>query len=181
VARRRQAVEEEREQQARLRRERAQAQTVLTDLTAFCARVRGRLADATFEDRQAILQLLIERVIVHDDRLEVRHVIPLRSAPEGAAPHGDPPARLRSDGVDLAALPARPLEVAADRRPHAGVVVAGDQHHPAQSPRLERPEHLLGRADYLVTRDKDLLALAAEPLPLRIVSPGVFLRDLGLV
>jgi putative PIN family toxin of toxin-antitoxin system len=38
-----------------------------------------------------------------------------------------------------------------------------------------------GHADYLVTRDKDLLALAAEVLPLRIVPPGIFLREAGLV
>jgi site-specific DNA recombinase len=110
VAQQRQIVEEQRAQQDRLCRERAQAQAVLADLTAFCERVRGRLAEATFEDQQAILQLLIERIIVYDDRLEIRHVIPLRSPPNGPPGPGSPNTRLRSDGVDAAALPAGPLQ-----------------------------------------------------------------------
>ena len=36
----------------------------LADLTAFCERVRGRLDEASLAERQAILQLLVERVIV---------------------------------------------------------------------------------------------------------------------
>ena len=110
VAQRRRAVDEQRAQAERLRRERAQAEAVLADLTAFCARVRGRLAEATFDDKQAILQLLIERIIVHDDRLEIRHVIPLRSAPDGPTTPGPPDVRLRSDGMDPAALPARAVQ-----------------------------------------------------------------------
>jgi site-specific DNA recombinase len=97
---RRRAVEEQQDQQARLRRERAQARAVLADLTAFCDRVRGRLAEATFADRQAILQLLIERIIVHDDALEIRHVIPLRRTEDGPSATGPPNMRLRSDGMD---------------------------------------------------------------------------------
>src|SRR3712207_3084110 len=33
--------------------------------------------DATFEEKQSILQLLIERIIVGEDTLEIRHIIPL--------------------------------------------------------------------------------------------------------
>jgi site-specific DNA recombinase len=104
---RRRGLDAQREQQAQLRRERAQAQAVLTDLTAFCDRVRGRLAEATLAERQTILQLLLERIIVGDDTLEVRHVIPLRGPdpdPARPGPSGD---GLRSDGVGpthLAAL-----------------------------------------------------------------------------
>jgi site-specific DNA recombinase len=99
IARHRQAVEEQREQQARLRRERAQAQAVLTELTAFCERIQQRLAAATFADQQAILQLLIERIIVHEDTLEIRHVIPLRSAPGEPVRPAPPIPGLRSDGM----------------------------------------------------------------------------------
>jgi site-specific DNA recombinase len=99
VARHRQAVEEQREQQARVRRERAQAQAVLTELTAFCERIQQRLAAATFADQQAILQLLIERIIVHEDTLEIRHVIPLRSAPGEPVRPAPPIPGLRSDGM----------------------------------------------------------------------------------
>ena len=82
---------------------------------------RRRLAE-----RQRILQLLIERVIVGEDSLEIRHVIPLGRAggePSGPGPEepsgpgdgkgrgpeetpGDRPnCRLRSDGVRPANLP----------------------------------------------------------------------------
>ena len=56
----------------------------MADLTAFCERVRGRLDEASFDDRQAILQLVVERIIVHEGSLEIRHVIPLHSPPPGA-------------------------------------------------------------------------------------------------
>ena len=92
VARRRQALEEQQAQQVRLRQERAQAQAVLADLTAFCARIRGRIAEASFADKQAILQLLVERIVVYDDHLEVRHVIPLRDPGQPARPPSPEPA-----------------------------------------------------------------------------------------
>jgi site-specific DNA recombinase len=116
IAFRRQALAAQREQQARLWSERQAAREVWTDLKAFCERIRGRLEDATLAEKQQLLQLLIERVIVGEDTLEIRHVIPLRrqkleaSAPaspddpsEGSVPTGSRPEtgdeRLRSDGV----------------------------------------------------------------------------------
>ena len=41
-----------------------QAQAVRASLEAFCTRIQGRLEAATFADKQAILQLVIERIIV---------------------------------------------------------------------------------------------------------------------
>src|SRR6185437_16236468 len=67
----------QRDQEQRLRRERQTAKEVWADLTAFCRRVRSRLDEATLAERQRILQLLIDRVIVGPDSLEIRHVIPL--------------------------------------------------------------------------------------------------------
>ena len=98
-------LERQLERQRDLRRQRAEAQEVLLDLAAFCERVRGRLDEASFADKQAVLQLVVERVIVHEDSLEIRHVIPLRSPPPGR--EGSPPAngRLRSDRVRLVADP----------------------------------------------------------------------------
>jgi site-specific DNA recombinase len=83
--------------------ERRQHLAVLGDLTRFCERVRGRLQDATFAEKRAILELLVERIIVGEDTLEVRHVIPLRgpAEPGGGAslePTDSPNGRLRSDG-----------------------------------------------------------------------------------
>jgi site-specific DNA recombinase len=116
IALRRQALAAQREQQARLWAERQAAREVWADLKAFCQRIRGRLEDATLAEKQQLLQLLIERVIVGEDTLEIRHVIPLRrqkpeaSVPaspddpsEGSVPTGSRPEagdeRLRSDGV----------------------------------------------------------------------------------
>jgi hypothetical protein len=94
IATRRQALAGQREQLARLRDRRRAAQEVWADLRSFCERVRGRLEGATLAERQQLLQLLIERVIVGEDTLEIRHVIPLgRPKPEvlaAALPDGPP-------------------------------------------------------------------------------------------
>jgi site-specific DNA recombinase len=112
----------QRDQEARLHAERQTAKEVWADLTAFCNRIRMRLDEAPLAERQRILQLLIERVIVGEDTLEIRHVIPLRPLkPEsagsalpggpgegqgsGIVPPKQPSARLRSDGVRPAELP----------------------------------------------------------------------------
>ena len=113
IAGRREALGTHYEQQAQLRRQALQAREVLENLQAFCQRVDARLDEATFEEKQAILQLLIERIIVGEDTLEIRHVIPLDGPPRNSMGSTVPPGSgLRSDGVDLAALPACPLEVA---------------------------------------------------------------------
>ena len=86
---------------------------MLEDLKTFCRRINARLEDATFEEKQAILQLLIERIIVGEDTLEIRHVIPLDGPPrrlEGF--YGT--ARIRiafgwcAPGTSATRLPAKP-------------------------------------------------------------------------
>jgi site-specific DNA recombinase len=42
----------------------------------FCARVRSGLEGATFEQKRQLVELLIDRVIVIDDEVEIRYVIP---------------------------------------------------------------------------------------------------------
>ena len=99
VEERRLALITEHEQQRQLRQQSAHAHQVLADLAAFCRRIDARLDAATCEEKQAILQLLIERIIVGDDTIEIHHVIPLRSpapASPAPAPAND---RLRPDGV----------------------------------------------------------------------------------
>ncbi len=61
-------LERQLERQRDLRRQRAEAQEVLLDLAAFCERVRGRLDEASFAEKQAVLQLVVERVIVHEEQ-----------------------------------------------------------------------------------------------------------------
>jgi len=104
LADQRHALDLQLEQQRRLCDQRSKAQAVMTDLRAFCERVEIRLDDASFEDRQALLQLVIDRIIVHDGSLEIRHVIPLRSPPPGRESTADPVARLRSDRMNESKL-----------------------------------------------------------------------------
>ena len=141
IAVRRQALTAQREQQARLWTERQAAREVWADLKAFCERIRGRLEEATLTEKQQLLQLLIERVIVGEDTLEIRHVIPLRRQKlEAVAPASpdDPSAgsgatgtrpeegdeRLRSDGVRPTPLVPVLRQVVVDLVPVAG------QHSP---------------------------------------------------
>jgi site-specific DNA recombinase len=45
-------------------------------LTTFCQRVEAGLAEATFEQKRQLVELLIDRVIVTMDEVELRYVIP---------------------------------------------------------------------------------------------------------
>ena len=47
----------------------------------FCQRVQGGLAQADFAQRRQLLELLVDRVVVTEDEVEIRYVIPL--SPEG--------------------------------------------------------------------------------------------------
>jgi len=142
----RESLERLRSQQQKLRGEQVKAQAVLHDLTAFCDRIRGRLDEASFADKQTILQLVVERIIVGEDGLEIRHVIPLRSPPPGRDGSPDEPnGRLRSDRMDPASLPRRaqhlggrglePLMRVGDHQPHTAQAAA---HQRAQELGPER-------------------------------------------
>jgi site-specific DNA recombinase len=153
IAERRRALEEQRLHQERLRRQRAHAAAVLADLSTFCERVRTRLAQPTFADKQALLHLLIERIIVGEDTLEIRHVIPLGGTEVGRS-SPDPPFRgLRSDGMDATPLPPRPQEDFLDGLLDARMRVADHQLDAAHAPRdqalQEGPPHghVLGEAN----------------------------------
>jgi site-specific DNA recombinase len=63
-----------------------------TSIETFCAQIRPVLDQATFAQRRQLVELLIDRVIVTDEALEIRYVIPTK--PDG--PHV-PFSRLRSD------------------------------------------------------------------------------------
>jgi site-specific DNA recombinase len=45
-------------------------------ITDFCTRVQQGLANATFEQRRQLVELLIDRVVVTNDEVEIRYVIP---------------------------------------------------------------------------------------------------------
>jgi len=122
----RRLAEQQLEQHRRLREQQVHIRDVLESLSAFSERVGARLQSASIADRQALLQLVVERITVHDDHLEIQHVIPLRDPTPG--PGTPPPAkpRLRSDGV----RPARgqgdnlPVRQRLERRPGASGIEA---------------------------------------------------------
>jgi site-specific DNA recombinase len=126
IAQRRKALRTQYEQRSRLRRQTAQAREVLEDLQAFCRRINARLEDATFEEKQSILQLLIERINVGEDTLEIRHVIPLEGPPRNSRGSTAPPeSGLRSDGVHPTSVPGGSYQERRNGALQASVSVAG--------------------------------------------------------
>jgi hypothetical protein len=55
---------------------------VASSIEDFCARVRGSLENATFEQKRQLVELLIDRVIVTDGEVEIRYVIPTSPSSE---------------------------------------------------------------------------------------------------
>ncbi|MCC7362538.1 MAG: recombinase family protein, partial [Anaerolineales bacterium] len=60
----------------------AELAAVATSAEAFCQRVQAGLADATFERKRQLIELLIDRVVVTNDEVEIRYVIPTSPASE---------------------------------------------------------------------------------------------------
>jgi site-specific DNA recombinase len=63
-------------------RQRMELAGVADSIEDFCERVRAGLAEATFEQRRKLVELLIDRVIVTDEDVEIRYVIPTDSSSE---------------------------------------------------------------------------------------------------
>ena len=53
-----------------------------TSITAFCQRVRTGLTHATFKQKRTLVELLIDQVVVTNDEVEIRYVIPTSPAGE---------------------------------------------------------------------------------------------------
>jgi site-specific DNA recombinase len=94
---------------------------VASSIEDFCARVRGGLADATFEQRRRLVELLIDRVIVTDEEVEIRYVIPTDPSSEHTRF-----CHLRSDysGEPQAVKQHRELSRHRHRRSFLGVLAA---------------------------------------------------------
>jgi site-specific DNA recombinase len=73
-------------------RERTELSGIADSIEEFCEQVKAGLFNATFEQKRALVELLIDRVIVTDEEVEIRYVIP--TSPEG--PH-HPFCHLRTD------------------------------------------------------------------------------------
>jgi site-specific DNA recombinase len=67
------------------RTDREQELRLLEGLEAFCQSVRGTLEEPTFEVRQKVLQLVVDRIVVEETRIVIHHVMPVG------------PVRLRTD------------------------------------------------------------------------------------
>jgi site-specific DNA recombinase len=83
--------------------QRLELRTVAGGIEAFCQTVRAGLATATFAQRRLLVELLIDRVIVTDDQVEIRYVLP--TSPDGPHP---PYCQLRKDHLDRPADPSDP-------------------------------------------------------------------------
>jgi site-specific DNA recombinase len=52
-----------------------------TSITDFCQRIQQSLVNATFEQKRQLVELLIDRVVVTGEEVEIRYVIP--TSPDG--------------------------------------------------------------------------------------------------
>ncbi len=75
--------------------QRLELQAAADGIESFCQAIRAGLASATFTQRRQLAELLIDRVIVTDDQVEIRYVLP--TSPDG--PHR-PFCQLRKDHLD---------------------------------------------------------------------------------
>lgn len=60
----------------RQRQDRERELRLLQGLESFCGSIRDALVDPSFEIKQRVLQLVIDRIIVEDARVIIRHIIP---------------------------------------------------------------------------------------------------------
>ncbi len=72
------------------RTDREQELRLLEGLEAFCQSVRGTLDQPSFEVRQKVLQLVVDRIVIEDSKLVIHHVMPVG------------PVRLRTDHHEAA-------------------------------------------------------------------------------
>ena len=80
----RQALEQEQAEAAAEADRQHQQAVTRAGIAAFCAQVSAGLAALTFDERQQLLRLLVERVTVSDDLVQVQTIIP--SAPVSSPP-----------------------------------------------------------------------------------------------
>jgi len=76
----------------------AQLAGLVSSIQNFCQRVQAGLAEATFEQKRQLVELLIDRVVVTNEDVEIRYVVPTTSSSEHV--HF---CHLRSDYFDLPA------------------------------------------------------------------------------
>jgi site-specific DNA recombinase len=100
--------------------QRLELRTVADGIEAFCQTVRSGLATATFAQRRLLVELLIDRVVVTDGKVEIRYVLP--TSPDGPHP---PFCQLRKDHLDPPTLPGDPDQGGQGDRARRPAVVEG--------------------------------------------------------
>jgi site-specific DNA recombinase len=95
--------------------ERIELAKIADSIERFCEQVRSGLANATFEQKRALVELLIDQVIVTDEEVEIRYVVP--TSPEG--PHL-PFCHLRTDYLPLLQKVAHRRHLGADQYGNPG-------------------------------------------------------------
>ena len=61
---------------------------VLEGVEAFCASVRGSLEEPSFEVKQKVLQLVVDRIVVEESRVVIQHVVPTGAVRLQTEQHG---------------------------------------------------------------------------------------------
>lgn len=69
-------LQERLDQLQQQRREREQEIRLLAGLDEFCASVRAALVDPSFTLKQKVLQLVVDRILIEEDRIVIQHIIP---------------------------------------------------------------------------------------------------------
>jgi site-specific DNA recombinase len=97
---------------------------LVTSMEAFCRRVQAGLDQATFEQKRQLVELLIDRVVVTNEEVEIRYVIPTSPSSEHVRF-----CHLRKDYFDL---PAQMIQEDGLRGAQAGSRHIRDVHIPVQ-------------------------------------------------
>jgi site-specific DNA recombinase len=166
--RRRATLAAQQQQLDAIAEQRLELRAVADGIEAFCQTVRSGLATATFAQRRLLVELLIDRVVVTDDKVEIRYVLP--TSPDGPHP---PYCQLRKDHLDGPAPPSDPDKdgqryraghKAAVEGQLPGLLVAADQQ-PALGGLASMTEAIVVEADERpVVEAVTLGALAARDL-----------------
>src|SRR5215211_5037600 len=101
--------------------QRLELRAVADGIEAFCQTVRAGLATATFAQRRLLVELLIDRVVVTNDQVEIRYVLP--TSPDGPHP---PFCQLRKDHLHPPAGPGDPHQGDQRQVGGAGAHVVGE-------------------------------------------------------
>jgi site-specific DNA recombinase len=118
--RRRAALQAQQRQLDAAAQQRHELRDIASGIEAFSQTIRDGLATATFAQRRQLAELLIDRVIVTGDQVEIRYVLP--TSPEG--PHR-PFCQLRKDHLSVVPVGRCTLTPRARRRDGAPVRAAG--------------------------------------------------------